>query len=160
VTDADPTPTSPGAEGLDHLQRAAREMLAAARSFLDAIEQVVEDREALKEVSTTVTGLAATVGDALGEAVRGGRPAWVDAAWTPDGGRPGEPIVDEPVEDRPGDDGPGGDGSVRRTTTGDGDDTGDRDDTDDGDDTEDWARPLVDPDAPRRPSRVRRIAVD
>ena len=44
-SDIDP---DPGAEGVEHLQRAAREMVAAARSFLDAIEKVVEDRDALR----------------------------------------------------------------------------------------------------------------
>ena len=56
------------AEGLDHLQRAAREMVAAARSFLDVVEELVEDRTALAEAAATVTGLAGAVTDA----VRGG----------------------------------------------------------------------------------------
>ena len=74
------------AEGLDHLQRAAREMVAAARSFLDVVEELVEDRTALAEAAATVTGLAGAVTDA----VRGGlgargpadRPEpWETAAW-------------------------------------------------------------------------------
>jgi hypothetical protein len=69
------------AEGVDHLQRAAREMVAAARSFLDVVEELVEDRTALAEVAAAVGGVAST----LGEAVRtglGGRPApWEAAAW-------------------------------------------------------------------------------
>ncbi|UDY35942.1 hypothetical protein [Dermatobacter hominis] len=160
MTDPDPNPTSPGAEGLDHLQRAAKEMVAAARSFLDAIEQVVEDREALKEVSTTVTGLAATVGEALGDAVRGGRPApWVDPAWTPDGegtsgpsgtAGPGAP----PAPTTRGPEASAGDDVVAPAVA----PSPAEDDVDDN--TEDWARPLVDPGSPRRPSRVRRIAVD
>jgi len=38
----DPT-TSAAQDGLNHLQAAAREMIAAARAFLDAAEAVVED---------------------------------------------------------------------------------------------------------------------
>jgi len=142
-----------GAEGVEHLQRAAREMVAAARSFLDAIEGVVEDRDALKEVSTTVAGLAATVGDVIGDAVRGGRPApWVDSAWQPDDPAAEDPISAESPVTTP-----------RPATT---DDPASAaavaDHTDDGavDETEEWAQPLVDPEQPRRPSRVRRISVD
>lgn len=157
MTEPDPTTHDPKAEGIDHLQRAAREMVAAARSFLDAIEQVVEDRETLKEVSTTVTGLAVTVGEALGDAVRGGRPApWVDAAWAAADERPA--AADErpaPADEPAGDE----EGSADADEAGSADPDGDAAVVD-VDDTEDWARPLVDPDAPRRPSRVRRIAVD
>ncbi len=134
----------PGAEGVEHLQRAAREMVAAARSFLDAIEKVVEDRDALREVSASLTGMAATVGDALGDAVRGRSAPWVDSA----SGR-------DPSPDR------------RSTAThDDGTDAASEQGDPDGvvadrvDDTEDWARALVDPQAPRRPSRVRRISVE
>jgi hypothetical protein len=162
-TETDPTPGDPAAEGVDHLQRAAREVVAAARSFLDAIEHVVEDREALREVSSTVAGLAATVGDAIGDAVRGRPAPWVDAAWRSDDGSPSDstpgsaaapdaaargeaardpgavPVIEVAA--------PADDPAEPRIDLGD-------------DDTEDWARPLVDPEAPRRPSRVRRIAVD
>ena len=54
-------------------------MVAAACSFLDAIEKVVEDRDALREVSASLTGMAASVGDALGDAVRGRSAPWVDS---------------------------------------------------------------------------------
>lgn len=116
-------------DGVEHLQRAAREMIAAARSFLDAIERVVEDREAVRDVSATVSDVAATVL----ESVRGGsRPApWAESAW-------------ESRETAP-------DAPDARTGTG---------VQEKGDETEDWARPLIDADAPRRPSRVRRIAVE
>lgn len=165
-----------GAEGVEHLQRAAREMVAAARSFLDAVEGVVEDRDALKEVSTTVAGFAATVGDVIGDAVRGGRPApWVDSASRSD--KPAdsyEPTgTDAPVRASEGASSPSGaqDASVAsdsavpgqadsasHATGGSGDSTGDSGDSDD--ETEDWARSLVDPDRPKRPSRVRRISVE
>ena len=42
-------------QGLEHLQTAAREMVSAARSFLDAIEDVIEDRERFGPI---VSGLA------------------------------------------------------------------------------------------------------
>jgi ParB-like chromosome segregation protein Spo0J len=38
------------AAGFDHLQRAALEMIAAARAFLDVAEELVVDREAVSEV--------------------------------------------------------------------------------------------------------------
>lgn len=49
------------AEGVEHLQAAARELLAAARSFLDVVEDVVEDRARFADAATVV-----------GEAVRDG----------------------------------------------------------------------------------------
>lgn len=116
------------ADGVEHLQRAAREMIAAARSFLDAVEQVVEDNEALRDASASVTDLVATVVDSVRSGAR-------SAPWeTTDPGR-----------------------SVRPDET-DFEET-DSDETD-SDETEAWAQPLVDEVTPRRPSRVRRIAVD
>ena len=44
--------------GLEHLQAAAREVIAAARSFLDAAEEVVEDPAAVQQVVQTLGGLA------------------------------------------------------------------------------------------------------
>ncbi len=125
---ADDAADDPAGEGVVHLPRAAKEVVAAARPFTAAIEKVVEDRESLKEVSTLVTGMAATVGDALGDAVRGGPAApWVGPASAEPEPRP-EPEWEPEAEP---------------------------------DDHEDeWSKPLVDPDAPRRPSRVRRIAVE
>ena len=42
-------------EGLVHLQAAAKEMVAAARSFLDAVEDVVDDDERLGKVVSGLT---------------------------------------------------------------------------------------------------------
>ena len=65
-------------------------MVAAARSFLDVMEELVEDRTALADVAAAVTGAATAVTDV----VRGGlgaRPApWETAAW---GDRPFEDDV-------------------------------------------------------------------
>ena len=55
------------ADGVEHLQSAAREMIAAARTFLDVVEEVVGDNVAV-----------ASVADALGSfgqvVSRGGQP--------------------------------------------------------------------------------------
>lgn len=157
-----------GAEGVEHLQRAAREMVAAARSFLDAIEGVVEDRDALKEVSTTVAGLAATVGDVIGDAVRGGRPApWVDSAWRVEDPAPAatdpdsDPAAARPVTDPVTEPVAGSWSEAVAESESEAVAESEAETVDDsGDETEEWAQPLVDPEQPRRPSRVRRISVD
>ena len=53
------------ADGVEHLQVAAREMLAAARSFLDAVEVVVGDRDKMSSVVSVVTDLFETAGASL-----------------------------------------------------------------------------------------------
>ena len=45
------------AEGVEHLQAAARELLGAARAFLDVIEDVVEDSDRLSAAADTVSDL-------------------------------------------------------------------------------------------------------
>lgn len=51
--------------GMEHLQTAAHEMIAAARSFLDVVEDVVSDREKLRGVADAVTDLVASAGGSL-----------------------------------------------------------------------------------------------
>jgi hypothetical protein len=66
------------AEGVEHLQAAARELLSAARAFLDVVEDVVEDSDRL-------SGAASSVAD-LVRATLGGNTAeqpWHRAAWRP-----------------------------------------------------------------------------
>lgn len=46
------------AQGLDHLQAAAREMIAAARAFLDVVEEMIEDREQVASVVHAVGSVA------------------------------------------------------------------------------------------------------
>jgi hypothetical protein len=46
------------AEGVDHLQAAALEMIEAARAFLDVAEEVVTDRERVAEAFSVMTDLA------------------------------------------------------------------------------------------------------
>lgn len=57
------------AEGLDrgveHLQVAAHEMIAAARSFLDVVEDVVSDREKLRGVTGALTDVLVSAGGSL-----------------------------------------------------------------------------------------------
>jgi hypothetical protein len=60
-------PAERAREGLEHLQSAARELIAAARAMLDVAEDLVNDPEA-------VASVAGTVG-ALGDLVRQRRPA-------------------------------------------------------------------------------------
>ena len=68
-------------DGVAHLQAAAREMVAAARSFLDVVEDVVNDEDRLTSMVTTVTdalkGAADAVGD-LGGKVTPARPSRVE----------------------------------------------------------------------------------
>lgn len=52
-------------DGVEHLQVAAHEMLAAARSFLDVVEDVVSDREKLSGVAASVTELLGSAGGSL-----------------------------------------------------------------------------------------------
>lgn len=46
------------ADGLDHLQSAALEMISAARLFLDAMEEVVTDRTKVSSVVEAVGSMA------------------------------------------------------------------------------------------------------
>jgi hypothetical protein len=48
-------------DGFEHLQAAARELIAAARAALDVAEEVVNDPESL----ATLAGTIATVGDVV-----------------------------------------------------------------------------------------------
>lgn len=52
------------AEGVDHLQSAASELIAAARSFLDVVEEVVRDRDAVASVVETLGSVAHAAGQA------------------------------------------------------------------------------------------------
>lgn len=45
-------------EGVEHLQNAARELIEAARAFLDVAEEAVEDPAALKPLVGTLVELA------------------------------------------------------------------------------------------------------
>lgn len=65
---ADPTerpaggePTEAVARGIEHLQSAGREVIAAMRSLLDACEEVVNDPDTLRSATSEVSSLAKTV---------------------------------------------------------------------------------------------------
>jgi hypothetical protein len=68
------------ADGVEHLQAAARELLLAARSFLDVVEEVVEDRDRLAGAASGVIDL---LRDGLSGAVGASSPLepWEQAAW-------------------------------------------------------------------------------
>ncbi len=107
VTDKD---EDRGAEGVEHLQAAARELLAAARSFLSVVEDVVEDPDRL---AGAASGVADLLRSGLAAAVPPPAPMepWERAAWhVPDTDVDlGEDIeVDLHVDPGP-DPGPGGD---------------------------------------------------
>ena len=113
ATEADATDEGPtGHDGTAQLQRAAREVLGAARSFLDAVEELVEDRDKLHGAVETVTGV---VGDLVAKVSPSrpspwGEPEEADDGWTDEGwsneaawraGSDGEAPEDaeEPVEE-------------------------------------------------------------
>jgi hypothetical protein len=54
-----------GTDGVAHLQAAAREMLAAGRSFLDAVEDVVDDKDKMAGVVTGMTDLLGQITDSV-----------------------------------------------------------------------------------------------
>lgn len=58
------------ARGVEHLQAAAMEMIAAARAFLDVVEDVVADPEKVADVVSAVGSVARDVGDAAKDAAR------------------------------------------------------------------------------------------
>ena len=77
------------ADGVEHLQAAARELLLAARSFLDVVEEVVEDRDRLTSAATGVVGL---LRDGLSGVTAPTSPLepWERVAWQGDTADPAE----------------------------------------------------------------------
>ncbi len=104
--------------------------------------KVVEDNDALREVSASLTGMAAWA--TPWATVRGRSAPWVDSA----SGRDPSPDRRSTAAHDDGTDAVSEQGDPDRVVA------------DRVDDTEDKARALVDPQAPRRPSRVRRISVE
>ncbi len=51
--------------GLEHLQAAAREVIQATRSLLDAAEELVEDPSAVQDIVTTFASVAAAAAGRL-----------------------------------------------------------------------------------------------
>ncbi len=67
---------SPVASGLEHLQQAARELIAAARSVLDAAEDLLDDpataEAVISGVRTVVSAVARAARPGEGEPAAGG----------------------------------------------------------------------------------------
>jgi hypothetical protein len=59
------------AEGVEHLQSAAREMIAAARTFLDVVEEVVGDNAAVASVAEAFGSFGQVVSRAASRAASG-----------------------------------------------------------------------------------------
>jgi hypothetical protein len=65
VTTADEGPVDAAREGLEHLQSAAHEMVAAARSMLDAVEELIDDPRAAAAMATAFGTLSRLVEGAV-----------------------------------------------------------------------------------------------
>jgi hypothetical protein len=72
---------SRASDGVEHLQAAARELLLAARSFLDVVEEVVEDRDRFGGAATGVVDLLRSGLAAAGAAATPPPEPWERAAW-------------------------------------------------------------------------------
>ena len=59
------SPHPPDDETVDHLQVAASELLAAARSFLNVVEEVVTDRDRLAGATANITEFLGAAGTSL-----------------------------------------------------------------------------------------------
>lgn len=61
--DDDDLGTAPGdrglSEGIEHLQRAAREMIAASRAVLDVVERLVDDPDSVGRIGSAIGSAAA-----------------------------------------------------------------------------------------------------
>jgi hypothetical protein len=57
-------PTDRAAEGLAHLQAAAREFILAARAMLDVAEELVDDPGTVRSVADAVGGIVRTAAQA------------------------------------------------------------------------------------------------
>jgi hypothetical protein len=73
VVQGDDDRIDPAREGLEHLQAAAHEMIAAARSMLDACEELISDPKAGETLAALVGSVARAVGGITGAAVPGDR---------------------------------------------------------------------------------------
>ena len=68
----DKVPSDAAREGLEHLQAAAHEMIAAARSLLDACEEVLDDPRAGETLASIAGSVARVVGGIAGLVPHGG----------------------------------------------------------------------------------------
>lgn len=70
----DHAPEDHAREGLEHLQAAAREVIQATRSLLDAAEELVEDPSAVQSVVASVAAVAQAAAARLRGSGGGARP--------------------------------------------------------------------------------------
>lgn len=80
-------------QGLDHLQRAAKELISASRAFLDVIEEVVDHPDAMREA----LGSLSSLGDIAGIAARQVHRRRSEWEWS-DGDDSGDDDGDPPVQ--------------------------------------------------------------
>jgi hypothetical protein len=80
LVEGDDDRPDPAREGLDHLQAAAHEMIAAARSLLDACEEVLEDPRAGETLASIAGSVSRLVGGVTGLIPHGGPPNGEDDA--------------------------------------------------------------------------------
>ena len=62
---SDDKTADPAREGLEHLQTAAHEMIAAARSMLDAVEELLDDPRAATSMATAFATVSRLVEGAV-----------------------------------------------------------------------------------------------
>ncbi|MEY2404166.1 MAG: hypothetical protein QOD38_1717 [Acidimicrobiaceae bacterium] len=65
MTDDHAKSTDPARDGLEHLQAAAHEMIEAARSMLDAVEEILEDPRAATAMATAFGTMSRVVEGAV-----------------------------------------------------------------------------------------------
>ncbi|HEV3226182.1 MAG TPA: hypothetical protein VGZ52_05090 [Acidimicrobiales bacterium] len=65
MSTSDESASDPAREGLEHLQAAAHEMIAAARSMLDAVEELLDDPRAATSMTTAFGTLGRLVEGAM-----------------------------------------------------------------------------------------------
>ncbi len=65
-------------EGIEHLQAAAREMIQATRSLLDAAEELLEDPRSVQDLVGSLAHAGQAAATRFGVGASGGRPDDVD----------------------------------------------------------------------------------
>lgn len=71
MTDAhDPDASGDASPGVDQLQQAALDAVAAVRALLDAAESVIRDPDAIQAVTGTIVDVANSAVEVMGDAVR------------------------------------------------------------------------------------------
>ena len=65
MTTADDNPADAAREGLEHLQAAAHEMVGAARSMLDALEEIIDDPRAAAAMASAFDTMSRLVEGAV-----------------------------------------------------------------------------------------------